>query len=225
MTTVNSYSILRGMKSRVLTKRQTQIFDFILSNIDKFGYPPSIPEVQRRFSFKSPNAVQSHFDALERKGYVSRRPHKSRGIEVLVHTAQKENNDNNVSTIPIVGDISAGSPVFAQENIEGELAVDRSLVKDPKGVFALRVKGNSMIDAGILEGDHVVVRQQQSAEEGDIIVALIEDEATVKKFYKDKSVNRIILQPANKNMEPIYVDLSYNNFMILGKVIGVIRKI
>ena len=131
----------------------------------------------------------------------------------------------SVSTIPIVGDISAGSPVFAQENIEGELAVDRSLVKDPKGVFALRVKGNSMIDAGILEGDHVVVRQQQSAEEGDIIVALIEDEATVKKFYKDKSVNRIILQPANKNMEPIYVDLSYNNFMILGKVIGVIRKI
>ena len=89
-----------------------------------------------------------------------------------------------------MGDISAGSPVFAQENIEGELAVDRSLVKDPKGVFALRVKGNSMIDAGILEGDHVVVRQQQSAEEGDIIVALIEDEATVKKFYKDKKIGR-----------------------------------
>ena len=213
------------MQSRVLTKRQTQIFDFILSNIDKFGYPPSIPEVQKRFSFKSPNAVQSHFDALERKGYVSRRPHKSRGIEVLVHTAQKENNNNNVSTIPIVGNISAGNPILAQENIEGELAVDKSLVKNPTGVFALKVKGDSMIEAGILDGDHVVVRQQQSAEEGDIIVALIEDKATVKKFYMDKSSNRVILRPANENMEPIYVDLSYNNFMILGKVTGVIRKI
>jgi len=213
------------MKSTVLTKRQTQIFDFILSNIDKFGYPPSIPEVQKRFSFKSPNAVQSHFDALERKGYVSRRPHKSRGIEVLVHTAQKENNNNNVSTIPIVGNISAGNPILAQENIEGELAVDKSLVKNPTGVFALKVKGDSMIEAGILDGDHVVVRQQQSAEEGDIIVALIEDKATVKKFYMDKSSNRVILRPANENMEPIYVDLSYNNFMILGKVTGVIRKI
>ena len=211
------------MKSRVLTKRQTQIFDFILSNIDKFGYPPSIPEVQKRFSFKSPNAVQSHFDALERKGYVSRRPHKSRGIEVLVHTTQKENN--NSTTIPILGNISAGNPILAQENIEGELVVDKSLAKNPAGVFVLKVKGDSMIEAGILEGDHVVVRQQQSAEEGDIIAALIEDEATVKKFYKDKSANRIVLQPANKNMEPIYVDLSYNNFMILGKVTGVIRKI
>ncbi|MBU1148185.1 MAG: transcriptional repressor LexA [Candidatus Omnitrophica bacterium] len=213
------------MKSKVLTRRQTQIFDFILSNIDKFGYPPSIPEVQKRFSFKSPNAVQSHFDALERKGYVSRRPHKSRGIEILVHAAQKENNNNNVNTIPILGNISAGNPILAQENIEGELAVDKSLARNPAGVFALKVKGDSMIEAGILEGDHVVVRQQQSAEEGDIIVVLIEDEATVKKFYKDKSSNRVILRPANENMEPIYVDLSDNNFMILGKVTGVIRKI
>ncbi|MBU3912408.1 MAG: transcriptional repressor LexA [Candidatus Omnitrophica bacterium] len=213
------------MKSKVLTKRQAQIFDFILSNIDQFGYPPSIPEVQKRFSFKSPNAVQSHFEALERKGYVSRRPHKSRGIEVLVHTAHKENNNNNVSIIPILGNISAGNPILAQENIEGELAVDKSLAKNPTGVFALKVKGDSMIEAGILDGDHVVVRQQQNAEEGDIIVALIEDEATVKKFYKDKSSNRVILRPANESMKPIYVDLSNNNFMILGKVTGVIRKI
>ncbi|MBU4143257.1 transcriptional repressor LexA [Patescibacteria group bacterium] len=213
------------MKSRVLTKRQAQIFDFILSNIDQFGYPPSIPEVQKRFSFKSPNAVQSHFEALKRKGYVSRRPHKSRGIEILVHTAQKENNNNNVTTIPILGNISAGNPILAQENIEGELVVDKSLAKNPAGVFALKVKGDSMIEAGILDGDHVVVRQQQNAEEGDIIVALIEDEATVKKFYKDKSSNRVILRPANESMKPIYVDLSNNNFMILGKVTGVIRKI
>lgn len=213
------------MKSTVLTKRQNQIFEFILLNIDKFGYPPSIPEIQKRFSFKSPNAVQSHFKALERKGYVSRRPHKSRGIEILVHTAQKENNNNNVTTIPILGNISAGNPILAQENIEGELAVDKSLAKTSEGVFALKVKGNSMIDAGILDGDFVVVRQQQSAEEGDIIVALIEDEATVKKFYKDKDTHKIILQPANENMEPIYVDLLCNNFMILGKVKGVIRKL
>ena len=105
------------MKNVVLTKRQEQIFDFILSNIDRFGYPPSIPEIQRQFSFKSPNAVQTHLKALNRKGYLSRRPHKSRGIEILIHAGQKEANNNNITTIPIIGNISAGSPVLAQENV------------------------------------------------------------------------------------------------------------
>lgn len=213
------------MKNSVLTKRQQQIFEFILSSIDKFGYPPSIPEIQEEFCFKSPNAVQDHLRALERKGYISRRPHKSRGIAVLVHTVEKESNNNNATTIPIVGMVAAGTPIFAQENIEGMLTVDKYLVKSPNGVFALRIKGNSMVNAGILDGDYVIVRQQQNAEEGDIVVVLIEDEATVKKFYKDKSSNRVILQPANDNMEPIYVDQSYDKFMIVGKVKGVIRKI
>jgi len=210
------------MKNSVLTKRQQEIFEFILSSINRFGYPPSIPEIQKEFSFKSPNAVQDHLGALERKGYIYRRPHKSRGIEVLVHTVEKENN--NTTTIPIVGMVAAGAPVFAQEHIEGMLTVDKYLAKSPNGVFALRIEGNSMVNAGILDGDYVIVHQQRDAEEGDIIVALIEDEATVKKFYKDKSSNRVILQPANDNMESIYVDPSYDKFMIVGKVKGVIRK-
>jgi len=215
---------VKNMKNSLLTKRQNQIFEFIISSIDKFGYPPSIPEIQKEFSFKSPNAVQDHLGALERKGYISRRPHKSRGIEVLVHTVEKENNNNNITTIPIVGMVAAGAPVFAQEDIEGMLTVDKYLAKSPNGVFALRIEGNSMVNAGILNGDYVIVHQQRDAEEGDIIVALIEDEATVKKFYKDKSSNRVILQPANDNIKPIYVDPSYDKFTIIGKVKGVIRK-
>lgn len=232
MTTVNFYSIImltvirvKNMKNSVLTKRQQQIFEFIISSIDQFGYPPSIPEIQKEFSFKSPNAVQDHLGALERKGYIYRRPHKSRGIEVLVHTVEKENNNNNVTTIPIVGMVAAGTPILAQENIEGMLTVDKYLARSPNGIFALKIKGNSMVKAGILDGDYVIVHQQRDAEEGDTIVALIEDEATVKKFYKDKSSKRVILQPANDNMKPLYVDPSYDKFMIVGKVKGVIRKI
>lgn len=209
-----------------LTKRQKQILDFIIESVNLHGFPPSTSEIQEEFSFKSPNSVQDHLSALERKRCIWRHPHKSRGIEVLVYRNNRQENENsNAVEVPIVGRVAAGMPVLAQENIEGELAVDKSLVKNPTGVFALKVKGNSMIDSGILDGDHVVVRQQQSAEGGDIIVALIEDEATVKKFYKDKGSNRVILQPANESMQPIYVDLSRNNFMILGKVTGVIRKI
>ncbi len=212
------------MKNSLLTKRQQQIFEFILSNVKQFGYPPSIPEVQDKFSFKSPNAVQDHLGALERKGYISRRAHKSRGIEILIHTSPRENK-NNITEVPIVGRVSAGKPILAQENIEGTIIVDRTLARNAEGIFALRVEGDSMINVGILDGDCVIVRQQQNAEEGDIVVALIEDEATIKKFYKDKTHNRIILQPANDSMEPIFIDTSYNNFMIIGKVKGVIRKI
>lgn len=209
-----------------LTKRQKQILDFIIESVNLHGFPPSTSEIQEEFSFRSPNSVQDHLLALGRKKYITRHPHKSRSIEVLIHRNNKqENESSNAVDVPIVGRVAAGMPVLAQENIEGELAIDKSLAKNSSGVFALKVKGNSMIDAGILDGDHVVVHQQQSAEEGDIIVALIEDEATVKKFYKDKSLNRVILQPANETMKPIYVDLSRNNFMILGKVTGVIRKI
>lgn len=209
-----------------LTKRQRQILDFIIKSVNLYGFPPSTSEIQEEFSFKSPNSVQDHLSALERKRYISRHPHKSRGIEVLVHRNNRQENENsNAVEVPIVGRVAAGMPVLAQENIEGELAIDKSLTKSSSNDFVLRIKGDSMIEAGILDGDYALVHQQQSAEEGDIIVALIEDEATVKKFYKDKSSNTVILRPANENMKPIYVDLSCNNFMILGKVTGVIRKI
>jgi repressor LexA len=209
-----------------LTKRQKQILDFIIKSVNLHGFPPSTSEIQEEFSFKSPNSVQDHLLALGRKRYIARHPHKSRGIEVLVYRNNKqENRDSNAVEVPIVGRVAAGMPVLAQENIEGELMIDKSLTKSSGDDFVLKIKGDSMIEAGILDGDYVLVHQQQSAEEGDIIVALIEDEATVKKFYKDKSLNRVILRPANESMKPIYVDLSCNNFMILGKVTGVIRKI
>lgn len=211
------------MKNLVLTERQGEILKFIILNKEKFGYPPSIPEIQRKFSFKSPNAVQDHLGALERKGYISRHAHKARGIEILVHTASNENNRNNALQIPIVGEISAGRPILAQENIEGTIVIDKSIIKNSNGNFALRVKGDSMINAGILDGDYVIVSQQPDAEQGDIIVALIEDEATIKRFYKEK--NRIRLQPENDTMEPIIIKTDENQVRIIGKIKGVIRKI
>jgi len=211
------------MKNLVLTERQGEILKFIILNKEKFGYPPSIPEIQRKFSFKSPNAVQDHLKALERKGYISRHAHKARGIEILVHTASNENNRNNALQIPIVGEISAGRPILAQENIEGTIVIDKSIIKNSNGNFALRVKGDSMINAGILDGDYVIVSQQPDAEQGDIIVALIEDEATIKRFYKEK--NRIRLQPENDTMEPIIIKTDESNVRIIGKIKGVIRKI
>ena len=211
------------MKNLVLTERQGEILKFIILNKEKFGYPPSIPEIQRKFSFKSPNAVQDHLEALERKGYISRHAHKARGIEILVHTASNENNRNNALQIPLVGEISAGRPILAQENIEGTIVIDKSIIKNSNGNFALRVKGDSMINAGILEGDYVIASQQSDAEQGDIVVALIEDEATIKRFYKEK--NRIRLQPENDTMEPIIIKTDENQVRIIGKIKGVIRKI
>jgi len=211
------------MKNSILTKRQHKIFDFILSSIDRFGYPPSIPEIQKEFSFKSPNAVSDHLEALKRKGYISRRAHKSRGIGIKVHTTARGNGNGNVAEIPIVGRVAAGSPVLAQENIEGTIAVGKYLVRNSEGVFALKVKGDSMINAGILDGDYVIVNQQQTADQGDIVVALIEDEATLKRFYKEK--NKIRLQPENDTMEPIVVDPKENEVRVIGKIKGVMRKI
>src|SRR5665648_345175 len=192
------------MKNLILTERQSEILKFIILNKEKYGYPPSIPEIQENFSFKSPNAVQDHLGALERKGYISRRAHKARGIEVLGHATSNKNDKNNAIEIPIVGEISAGRPILAQENIEGNIVIDKSIVKNSNGIFALRVKGDSMVNAGILNGDYVIVSQQQDADQGDIVVALIEDEATVKRFYKEK--NRIRLQPENDTMEPIIIN-------------------
>jgi len=211
------------MKNLILTERQSEILKFIILNKEKYGYPPSIPEIQKKFSFKSPNAVQDHLGGLERKGYISRRAHKARSIEVLGHDTSKENDNNKAIEIPIVGEISAGRPILAQENIEGNIVIDKSIVKNSNGIFALRVKGDSMINAGILNGDYVIASQQQDAEQGDIVVALIENEATVKRFYKEK--NRIRLQPENDTMEPIIIKPNENQIRIIGKIKGVIRKI
>ncbi|OPX28021.1 MAG: repressor LexA [Candidatus Omnitrophica bacterium 4484_171] len=220
MNTINKTQI-----NSTLTQRQKEILEFIISHIEQYGYPPSIPEIQEKFSFKSPNAVSDHLEALERKGYITRRPHKSRGIEVLIQSKSEKNdsfNGGNVAEVPIIGRVSAGTPILAEENLEGTLFVDRFLVRNPKGVFALRVQGESMVNAGILDGDFVLVRQQPVAEQGEIVVALIEDEATVKRFYKDK--NKIKLKPENDMMKPIVIGPQDSSVRIIGKVVGVIRK-
>ena len=210
----------------ILTQRQKEILEFIISHIEQYGYPPSIPEIQKNFSFKSPNAVSDHLEALERKGYIARRPHKSRGIEVLIQSKPEKGgnlNDENVAEVPIVGRISAGTPILAEENLEGTLFVDKTIVRNPKGVFALRVQGESMVNAGILDGDFVLVKQQPVAEQGEIVVALIEDEATVKRFYKHR--DKIKLKPENDMMRPIVIDSQDSSVRIIGKVVGVVRRI
>lgn len=206
-----------------LTKRQKQILDFIIKNIESYGFPPSISEIQDKFFFKSPNAVQDHLSALERKKYISRHPYKSRGIEILIGRTKQENSNGNTAEIPIVGKVSAGSPILAQENLEGALTVDKILIKNPNNVFALRVKGDSMVNAGILNRDYVLVRQQPIANQGEIVVVLVEDEATVKRFYKEN--NQIRLQPENENMSPIIVNPRDKKVQIIGKVEAVIRKV
>jgi len=209
-----------------LTKRQRQILNFITKEIEKKGYPPSIREIGKRMGISSLRGVTIHLDALERKGYIVRRPHKSRGIEILNYAYPKRNNgsvNDNTIEVPIIGKVSAGSPILAQENIEGTIFVDKSIVTHAKDIFALRVKGESMINAGIFDGDFVLVRQQPVAEQGEMVVVLIDDEATVKRFYKDK--NKIRLQPANDTMEPIIIDPEEERISIIGKVKGVIRKI
>lgn len=214
------------MKTFILTKRQQQIFEFILYHINKFGYPPSIPEIQEEFSFKSPNAVKDHLEALERKGYIARRPYKSRGIEILngnISKSATNDTNDNITEIPLVGSVSAGTPILAQENIEGTIFVDKTIAKNNRDMFVLRIKGTSMINAGILDRDFVLVHQQSTANQGEIVVALIDDEATVKRFYREG--NKIKLQPENDKMKPIVVDLKSNNVKIIGKIEGVIRKI
>ena len=200
-----------------LTKRQEEILEFIKTHIEKSGFPPTISEIQEEFSFKSPNAVQEHVKALARKGCVRRNPNKWRGLEV-VGTSKNRNETSRPSTVavPLIGRVAAGSPILAEENIEEYLAFPRSMI--PEGsIFALRVVGDSMKDAGIFDGDIAVIKKQDIAQNGDIVVALIDDEATLKYFYKDKK--RVRLQPANKAYKPIFSQ----NVTIVGVLSGIYR--
>jgi repressor LexA len=205
-----------------LTKRQEEILESIKTHIQTSGFPPTITEIQQEFSFKSPNAVQEHLKALERKGWIRRNPNKWRGVEVVGADKRRNGDDRSTIAVPLVGRVAAGSPLLAQENIEGTISVDRSLVGRATGLFALRVRGDSMIQAGIYDGDIVVAQQQPVAENGDIVIALLGDEATVKRFYHQKK--GIILQPANDMMRPIKVNEEVD-FRILGKVIATLRRL
>ncbi len=198
-----------------LTKRQQEIYEYIRDIIHTDGRPPTMREIGERFGIKSTNGVRESLAVLERKGYIKREPYLSRGIELV------EEVPTNVMPIPVVGRVAAGLPLLAVENIDGHVAVDQSFL--PSGeVFSLRVTGESMRDEGIKDGDLVLVKKQDSAYKGDIVVAVIGEEATVKKFYPDRG--RVRLEPANPEFGPIIVDKNAPGFFIAGKVVGLLRR-
>ena len=198
-----------------LTKRQKEIFDFIRSYASKTGYPPTVREIGKAVGLHSSSTVHAHLANLEKVGLLRRDPTKPRAIELLVGKAKRA---VQASSIPVVGQVAAGEPVLAEENIEEYLELPSVLGGDD-GDFILQVKGESMKDAGILDGDYVVVQQASSARNGEIVVALIEDEATVKRFFREKA--RIRLQPANKDFKPIRT----RDAKVLGRVVGVFRRV
>jgi repressor LexA len=197
-----------------LTARQKEIYDFLLKAIREKGYAPSIPEIGAKFKITSTNGVSDHLKALEKKGYI-RRVGK-RAIDVLSTLGKPMLAA--VREIPILGRVPAGKPFLSEENVEGFLTITNDMGSGK--LFALQVKGDSMIDAGILEGDRVIVKQQGTAENGEIVCALIEGEATLKRFYKKNGV--ITLKAENEKYPPITV--SQGEFRILGRVIGLQRK-
>lgn len=202
-----------------LSKRQQEILDFIKREVREKGYPPSVREIGEAVGLSSSSTVHGHLARLESKGLIRRDPTKPRAIEVLDGREITE-PEVPVRQVPIVGRVTAGQPITAVENIEEYFPLPEKLAPSGDQVFMLEVMGDSMIEAGILDGDYVVVRQQNNAENGDIVVAMTEDyEATVKRFYKEKDYIR--LQPENSTMAPIIVE----NVKILGKVIGVYRHI
>ncbi|HWP35317.1 MAG TPA: transcriptional repressor LexA [Thermodesulfobacteriota bacterium] len=206
----------RATPRRELTDKQRQILEYIIEMVRTRGYPPTIRQIGTRFKISSTNGVRTHLSALERKGYIRRAPWSARGIE-LVREMIPEAAEPDVVQIPVLGKVAAGQPILAQEHLAGYLYLDRSLARD-RNMFALKVQGDSMIEAGILEGDYVLVRPQPTAENGDIVVALIGDEATVKQFFREPDGVR--LQPANSAMAPIRVR---GDVQIIGKVTGLFR--
>jgi len=210
----------------VLTARQQEIWNYLVEYVDEHGYPPTVREIGERVGLASPSTVHAHLANLERAGLLKRDPTKPRALELIgrerrdAAPAAQAEEARDVSRLPLVGEIAAGGPMLAEENIEEYLPMPAST----RGDFLLRVKGESMIDAGILDGDLVIVQRAQDARNGEIVVALAggdeaADEATVKTFYREDG--RIRLQPENSTLEPIYADY----VQILGRVVGVFREL
>ena len=202
-----------------LTGRQQEIWSFLVDYVDRHGYPPTVREIGEAVGLASPSTVHAHLANLERAGLLKRDPTKPRALE-LVGRDKAAPAVAQLPKLPLLGQIAAGGPLLAEQNVEDEIAVPETL----RGDFVLRVKGDSMIDAGILDGDLVVVRRAQDAKNGDIVVALAgddeaADEATVKRFFRENG--RVRLQPENSALEPIYADY----VQVLGKVVGVFREL
>jgi repressor LexA len=212
-----------------LTKRQEQTLDFIRKSILERGYPPTLREIGEYMGIRSTNGVNDHLRALERKGYLRREDMKSRALKLMedsvpANSPNGANDDDDLVEVRVLGRVAAGLPLFADENVIDTIHVDRMMVRGGREVFGLRVQGDSMIDAGILSGDYIFVKRQPTAERGDIVVALIGDEATVKYYYPERDYVRF--QPANAQMAPILVRATdFKSTMLLGKVVGVYRKL
>lgn len=200
-----------------LTKRQKEVLNFILEEVESKNYPPSVREICEKLELRSSSTVHSHLKALQKKGYIRRDPTKPRAL-AIIDPSMTDDSSQKARLAPIVGQVAAGTPVLAEENIEDYLLLPSSLLKEDT-VFLLRVKGESMKDVGILPGDLVIVRQQPVAENGEIVVAMLEDEATVKIFYREKDHIRL------KAENPHFEDIITQEAVILGKVIGLFRTI
>jgi repressor LexA len=220
-----------------LTQRQKQILDFITASIADRGYPPTLREIGLHFGIRSTNGVNDHLKALEKKGHLKREDLKSRAMRPVKMSAAKAGSqlasvvalrggrtDEEFLDVPILGRVAAGQPVLAVENVEDTIRVDRFFVGGSREVFGLRVVGDSMVEDGIFDGDYVFVRKTPTARPGDIVVAMIEDEATVKRYHPEG--DRIRFQPANQNMAPIIVRRSdFRSVDLIGVVVGVYRKL
>ena len=197
-----------------LTAKQQEILEYIKDEILHKGYPPAVREICQAVNLKSTSSVHSHLETLEKNGYIRRDPTKPRAIEIMDDTFNL--NRREMVNVPILGNVAAGEPLFAEENIEDYFPIPAEMVPNSE-VFMLHVRGESMINVGILDGDNVLVQQQSTAKDGEMVVALVEDSATVKTFYKEDGYIR--LQPENDTMEPIIVP----DCQILGKVFGIFR--
>jgi repressor LexA len=207
----------------MLTGRQQEIWDFVVEYVDRHGYPPTVREIGDAVGLASPSTVHAHLANLERAGFLKRDPTKPRALELRREAKGEPARGAEVRQLPLLGQIAAGGPLLAEQNVEDYLAVPEPLSRGGEE-FLLRVKGDSMIQAGILDGDIVVVRRQQTAQNGDIVAALAgddesADEATVKRFFREGG--RVRLQPENDALEPIYA----SHVQILGKVVGVFRSL
>ena len=209
------------MNEKPLTSRQKEILTFISDHIDSAGYPPTRNDVSKHFGFRSPNAAQSHIRALEHKGVIRIEAGRSRGITLTPLSFSNLPASNSLRMpLPLVGRVAAGSPILAQENIEHEYRVD-PLLFSSRPHYLLRVEGNSMLNAGILDGDLLAVHRTPEAQNGQIVVARLDDEVTVKRFKR--SGHRVSLLPENPEFQPILVDLRRQELVIEGRAVGVIR--
>ena len=212
----------------MLTSRQREIYEYVSRYVDEHGYPPTVREIGDAVGLASPSTVHAHLANLERTGYLRRDPTKPRALELVGRERRGEpvvlGEARKVRVLPLVGRIAAGGPLLADQNVEDRLAVPELLSSGSGEEFLLRVRGESMVEAGILPGDFVVVRRQQTAQNGEIVVALVGDdeaseEATVKRFFREDG--RIRLQPENASLAPLYPE----HVQILGKVVGVFRRL